>query len=370
MIWRRAVRVAARTSSPSKSRSLHLQANDAVAFLRKRLQAVEMTPSRSDSPTSVAFLLHADRRPQSLSSSSDPRDGAKVHFGPSLQLCPSSILDIDRSKFGLGDLGILKAQKDDPSNVVHLPIDLSSGLTLDHTHSILQQVSSTAKIHFSDSATEKTSQLLQELWHTFDKCEGIWFSGTLVVDGDDIKVAAPFLEFDDFAVHRVEALREEHLKAKSKRDANTAQAEDGGLFYIKLNNGGNVGSFGYGAGNAMATMDGLAMVGGMPTNFLDGGGGANVANAKLAIETLHRDPSVKSIFVNTFGGLTRCSLVAEGIIQAVKENDITTPTTIRVMGTEAEEAKELLRASGLPFTLEDDFKKAARSAVSQGTESR
>lgn len=177
---------------------------------------------------------------------------------------------------------------------------------------------------------------------------------------------APFLEFDDFAVHRIEALQEAQKKAKSERDSNTAKAEDGGLFYIKLNNGGNIGSFGYGAGNAMATMDGLAMVGGTPTNFLDGGGGANVANAKLAIETLHRDSSVKSIFVNTFGGLTRCSLVAEGIIQAVKENNITTPMTVRVMGTEAEEANELLRSSGLPFTLEDDFKTAAKLAVSQG----
>lgn len=176
---------------------------------------------------------------------------------------------------------------------------------------------------------------------------------------------APFLEFDDFAVHRIEALQGVQAEAKAARDNNTATAEDGGLFYIKLDNGGTVGSFGYGAGNAMATMDGLAMVGGTPANFLDGGGGANVTNARLAIETLHRDPSVKAVFVNTFGGLTRCSLVAEGIIQAVRENGITTPMTIRVMGTESDEAKALLRRSGLPFTIEDDFKTAARLAVEQ-----
>lgn len=126
-----------------------------------------------------------------------------------------------------------------------------------------------------------------------------------------------------------------------------------------------MGSFGYGAGNAMATMDGLAMAGATPANFLDGGGGANVANAKLAIETLNRDDDVKSIFVNTFGGLTRCSLVAEGIIKAVKENDIKKPMTIRVMGTESEEANEMLRDSGLPFKIESDFKKAARIAFEQ-----
>ena len=176
---------------------------------------------------------------------------------------------------------------------------------------------------------------------------------------------SPFLEFDDFAVHRIDALKEVHKAWQARRDSNTAQAEDGGLFYIKLHNGGKVGSFGYGAGNAMATMDGLAMAGAVPANFLDGGGGANVANAKLAIETLNRDPDVQSIFVNTFGGLTRCSLVAEGIIQAIRENNITIPMTVRVMGTEAEEANELLRASGLPFTIEEDFKKAAKLAVDQ-----
>lgn len=176
---------------------------------------------------------------------------------------------------------------------------------------------------------------------------------------------APYLDFDDFAVHRVKALKEVSAKVKAERDSNTASAEDGGLFYIKLANGGKVGSFGYGAGNAMATIDGLAMAGATPANFLDGGGDANVANAKLAIETLHRDSDVKSIFVNTFGGLTRCSLVAEGIIEAVKENNIKTPITVRVMGTEAKEAKELFRSSGLPFTLEDNFKKAAELAVSQ-----
>lgn len=90
----------------------------------------------------------------------------------------------------------------------------------------------------------------------------------------------------------------------------------------------------------MGTMDGLALVGGQPANFLDGGGGANLVNARLAIETLNRDPDVKSIFVNTFGGITQTDVVAQGIIDAVSENQMTQPIVVRVKGTGSEKAKE------------------------------
>lgn len=149
----------------------------------------------------------------------------------------------------------------------------------------------------------------------------------------------PFLEFDDFALHRLPSSLQDLHKARS-RDSNTAQAEDGGLFYIKLANGGNIGSFGYGAGNAMGTMDGLAIAGGAPANFLDGGGGANRVNSRLAIETLNRDPDVKTIFVNTFGGITQTDIVADGVIDAVRNNDMRQPIVVRVKGTGSDEAKE------------------------------
>lgn len=149
----------------------------------------------------------------------------------------------------------------------------------------------------------------------------------------------PFLEFDDFALHRLPTSLQDLHKARS-RDSNTAQAEDGGLFYIKLSNGGNIGSFGYGAGNAMGTMDGLTIAGGTPANFLDGGGGANRVNSRLAIETLNRDPDVKTIFVNTFGGITQTDIVADGVIDAVRENDMRQPIVIRVKGTGSDVAKE------------------------------
>lgn len=113
----------------------------------------------------------------------------------------------------------------------------------------------------------------------------------------------------------------------------------------------------------MATMDGLNIAGGRPANFLDGGGGANRTNAKLAVETLNRDEAVKAIFVNTFGGITRTDIVAQGIIDAAKEDKIAKPIVVRMKGTGSEDAKKTLEESGLEFAFHDDFTAAAAHAV-------
>lgn len=102
-----------------------------------------------------------------------------------------------------------------------------------------------------------------------------------------------------------------------------------------------------------------------PANFLDGGGGANKANSQLAIETLNRDAKIKSIFVNTFGGLTQTDIVAEEIIEAVRKNNIKKPIVVRILGTGAERAKMLLQDSKLGVSINDDFVEAARLAVKQ-----
>ncbi|CAO1632155.1 unnamed protein product [Parajaminaea phylloscopi] len=178
------------------------------------------------------------------------------------------------------------------------------------------------------------------LWDLFKKSHGVWFSLKLRVSRKDgLSILSPFLEFDDYGRTRMpEEIRE--LFDARPQDQNTAQAERGGLFYIKLNNRGTVGSFGYGAGNAMATMDGIALAGGRPANFLDGGGGANRENARLALETLNRDPDVKSIFVNTFGGITQTDVVADGVIDAIRDNKMRQSVVVRVMGTGSEVARE------------------------------
>ena len=147
------------------------------------------------------------------------------------------------------------------------------------------------------------------------------------------------------------------LYCSRPRDENTARAEDGGLFYIKFTEPyahqrrsqrkvkGNIGVFGYGAGNAMATQDGIHLAGGYPANFLDGGGGANLANSKLAIQTLASDPDVSGIFVNSLGGITQTDVVAKGVVEAYRENKMTIPVVVRLRGTGSEEAKQIVSSA-------------------------
>ncbi|KAL8277876.1 hypothetical protein RQP46_009695 [Phenoliferia psychrophenolica] len=137
-----------------------------------------------------------------------------------------------------------------------------------------------------------------------------------------------------------------------------AEAAKSGLFLIKppvtpTQPRGNIGCFGYGAGLAMSTMDAVVAAGGSPANFLDGGGGATAANAKVSIQVLAEDPDVKVIFVNIFGGITQTDKVAAGIISAVHDTERlasgSVPMVIRMRGTGEAEAKVLLEGSGLVF---------------------
>jgi succinyl-CoA synthetase beta subunit len=118
-----------------------------------------------------------------------------------------------------------------------------------------------------------------------------------------------------------------------------------------------------GAGLAMATMDVIKLNGGEPANFLDVGGGANKERVTEAFKLILRDPDVKAIFVNIFGGIVRCDMIAEGIIAAVKEVDVKVPVIVRLEGTNVDEGKALLKNSGLKITAADDINDGAKKAV-------
>jgi succinyl-CoA synthetase beta subunit len=118
-----------------------------------------------------------------------------------------------------------------------------------------------------------------------------------------------------------------------------------------------------GAGLAMATMDVIALNGGSPANFLDVGGGANKERVTEAFKLILRDEDVKAIFVNIFGGIVRCDMIAEGIIAAVTEVDVKVPVVVRLEGTNVEKGKELLKNSGLAIIPADDINDGARKVV-------
>lgn len=355
------------TVAPLAARDFHLESKDIPKFLTEAgvslPSSVKVESSSSTTPAEgVAVLISADREPQ-LTWPND--EGKGKFFGPSiLSATVSSLSSLDSTYFGRGGLGLLNFRRQNPEAIAHA--------TLRSSTSTLPSSTLDSLVHGLGS---EARTVIQELWKVFDTHEGLWFTFILSPSSSGLSLLNPYLEFDDFSIRRQPILQPYHTSRP--RDPNTARAEDGGLFYVKLSQissptpltssrkepEGNVGCFGYGAGNAMATMDGLNIAGGRPANFLDGGGGANRTNAKLAVETLNRDEAVKAIFVNTFGGITQTDIVAQGIIDAAKEDNITKPIVVRMKGTGSEDAKKTLEDSGLEFAFHDDFTAAAAHAV-------
>ncbi|MCB1176577.1 MAG: ADP-forming succinate--CoA ligase subunit beta [Leptospiraceae bacterium] len=146
---------------------------------------------------------------------------------------------------------------------------------------------------------------------------------------------------------------------KTEEDPLELKASEYNLNYVKLD--GNIGCMVNGAGLAMATMDVIKLAGAEPANFLDVGGGANVNTVKNGFEIILGDPNVKAIFVNIFGGIVRCDRVAQGIVEAAKSVNIKVPLMVRLKGTNAEEGKKILEASGLKIIVADELTDATKN---------
>jgi succinyl-CoA synthetase beta subunit len=167
------------------------------------------------------------------------------------------------------------------------------------------------------------------------------------------------LNFDDNALYRHPDIRE--LRDTAEEAPLEVEASNYGISYVKLD--GNIGCMVNGAGLAMATMDVIKLAGGEPANFLDVGGGASAEQVSNALRLLMGDPQVRAVLINIFGGITRCDVVAQGILEAAKGLQIGVPVVIRLAGTRVEEGMEILAHSGLPFTLASDLGDGARKAV-------
>ncbi|RMH81461.1 MAG: ADP-forming succinate--CoA ligase subunit beta [Calditrichaeota bacterium] len=183
----------------------------------------------------------------------------------------------------------------------------------------------------------------------------------VVTDTGEVVALDAKIGFDDNALYRHPDIAD--MRDEDEEDPLEVEASRHHLNYIKLD--GNVGCMVNGAGLAMATMDIIKLAGGMPANFLDVGGGANVETVRNGFRILLSDPNVKAVLVNIFGGIVRCDRVARGIIEAAKSIDINVPMVIRLAGTNAEEAGELLRTSGMNFEVAESLEEAARKVVAQ-----
>jgi succinyl-CoA synthetase beta subunit len=182
----------------------------------------------------------------------------------------------------------------------------------------------------------------------------------LIVTGDGSLLALDAkMNFDDNAIFR-------HSELKDLRDTREeapleVEASKFSLNYIKLD--GSIGCMVNGAGLAMATMDIIKLAGGEPANFLDVGGGANAEQIRNAFRILMSDSAVRAVFINIFGGILRCDVLAEGVINAVKELGVRVPIVIRMEGTNVEKGKQMLVESGLNFTTADTMSEAADRVV-------
>lgn len=182
----------------------------------------------------------------------------------------------------------------------------------------------------------------------------------LVVTGDGRVLALDAkMNFDDSALFRHPDILQ--MRDLQEEDPLEIEASKYKLNYIKLD--GNVGCMVNGAGLAMATMDIIKLAGGMPANFLDVGGGANVETVKNGFKIILSDPHVKAILINIFGGIVRCDRVASGIIEAAQSVNIHVPMVIRLAGTNSSEAAELLRHSKMNFEVAETLQEAAKKVV-------
>lgn len=167
------------------------------------------------------------------------------------------------------------------------------------------------------------------------------------------------MNFDDNALYRhpeIVAMRD-----LDEEDSLEIEASESNLNYIKLD--GNVGCMVNGAGLAMATMDIIKLAGGMPANFLDVGGGASAETVEAGFRIILKDPNVKAVLINIFGGIVRCDRVATGVVQAAKNVDVKIPIVVRLAGTNADLAAEILERSGMQFLVANNFKDAAEKVT-------
>ncbi|NBV82847.1 ADP-forming succinate--CoA ligase subunit beta [bacterium] len=169
--------------------------------------------------------------------------------------------------------------------------------------------------------------------------------------------------FDDNALYRHPEIK--GMQDLAEEDPTEVEAAKFNLNYIKLE--GNVGCMVNGAGLAMATMDIIKLQGGQPANFLDVGGGANVETVKNGFRIILSDPNVKAVLINIFGGIVRCDRVANGIVQAVSELGLSVPVVVRLEGTNAELARDLLASSGVDIIPAGSLEDAAQKVVAAAT---
>ena len=212
-----------------------------------------------------------------------------------------------------------------------------------------------------EGATDLAARLMLALAEAFEKTDATLFeiNPMVVTHSGGLFALDAKMDFDDNALFRHPEIRE--LRDQDEEEPLEVEASSFGLSYIKLH--GDVGCMVNGAGLAMATMDMIQLAGGTPANFLDVGGGASTDLVSNALRILLSDPSVKAVLINIFGGIMRCDVVAQGVVDSAFRMGVKVPMVVRLEGTNVEEGRGILLGSGLNFTVADGMQDAARKVV-------
>ena len=242
-----------------------------------------------------------------------------------------------------------------PEKIIREPIDPLAGLEPFQTRKLAKQLG------FESSQLKGASKLFEGLYRTFIAydCSMVEVNPLVVTAKGGVLALDAKFNFDDNALYRhpeIAALRD-----IAEEDPREVEASKHGLNYIGLD--GNIACLVNGAGLAMATMDIIKFYGGEPANFLDVGGGASEEQVTEAFKILIADKKVKAILVNIFGGIMKCDIIAQGIINAAKTLKLSVPLVVRLEGTNVEAGKKLIADSGLAVIAADDLADAAQKAV-------
>ena len=259
-----------------------------------------------------------------------------------------------------GGMNIEDVAHDTPEKIHTITIDPATGLMPHHGRSVSKALG------LSGDLAKQAAKVLGGLYAAFvgTDAEQIEINPLAVckgAEGDELLVLDAKVSFDGNAMFRHKDLVP--LRDLTEEDPAEVEASEYDLAYIKLD--GNIGCMVNGAGLAMATMDIIKLNGEFPANFLDVGGGANKEKVTAAFKIILKDPAVKGILVNIFGGIMKCDIIAEGIVAAAKEVNLSVPLVVRLEGTNVQQGKDILANSGLPIVAANDLGDAAQKIVAQ-----
>lgn len=259
-----------------------------------------------------------------------------------------------------GGVDIEEVAAKSPEKIWKEHIDTAAGITPFMARKV------TFALGLKQEFVSKATRMILGLYRAFQEKDASLaeINPLILTKGGNLLALDAKMNFDDNALYRHPEIKE--LRDLDEEDPLEVEASKYNLNYIKLT--GNVGCMVNGAGLAMSTMDIIKLSGGEPANFLDVGGGASKEQVSNAFKILMSDKNVKAVLVNIFGGIMRCDIVAEGVVEAAKEMGINVPMVVRLEGTNVERGKEILKDSGLNFIVASGMKDAADKVVASADE--